>query len=213
EVFSDLYTTAELLLSQGQDMFTWIPNAYIKYPCTHEGLRAAKMSVEQGMRVNITLCFSQEQAAGVYAATQASKQPAYVSPFIGRLDDRGENGMDLVKNIRKMYLAGDGHVHILAASVRSTDQLLACFALGADLVTVPAKILDAWAEKNFPMPDRDFVYKGVDKSGEILEPIAYKNIDLNKQWDTYDLNHELTRKGIERFVTDYESSLNPASVS
>jgi transaldolase len=70
EVFSDLKTSAEQMFAQGQDMFTWIPNAYIKYPCTHEGLRAAQRSVGQGMRVNITLCFSQEQAAAVYAATK-----------------------------------------------------------------------------------------------------------------------------------------------
>jgi Transaldolase/Fructose-6-phosphate aldolase len=95
EVFSDFKTSAEQMFAQGQDMFTWIPNAYIKYPCTHEGLRAAQPSVEQGMRVNITLCFSQEQAAAVYAATKGTKEPAYVSPFVGRLDDRGENGMDL----------------------------------------------------------------------------------------------------------------------
>jgi transaldolase len=113
EVFSDLDTRAEQMLAQGEDMFSWIPNAYVKYPCTHEGLRAARMSVERGIRINITLCFSQEQAAGVYAATQASKAPVYVSPFVGRLDDRGENGMDVVKNIQRMYEAGDGHVYVL----------------------------------------------------------------------------------------------------
>ena len=73
EVFSDLKTSAEQMFAQGQDMFTWIPNAYIKYPCTHEGLRAAQRSVGQGMRVNITLCFSQEQAAAVYAATKGTR--------------------------------------------------------------------------------------------------------------------------------------------
>src|SRR5438477_4773272 len=62
EVFANLNSTAEQMLSQGEDMFSWIPNAYIKYPCTHEGLRAAKMSIVRGIRVNITLCFSQEQA-------------------------------------------------------------------------------------------------------------------------------------------------------
>src|SRR5437868_5941358 len=72
EVFADLDTTAEQMLAQGQEMFSWIPNAYIKYPCTHEGLRAAHVSVERGIRVNMTLCFSQEQAAGVYAATSGA---------------------------------------------------------------------------------------------------------------------------------------------
>jgi transaldolase len=64
EVFADFDTTAEQMLAQGRDMFAWIPNAYVKYPCTHEGLRAAQMSVREGIRVNMTLCFSQEQAAG-----------------------------------------------------------------------------------------------------------------------------------------------------
>ena len=57
EVFSDENTSAQEMLSQGQEMFSWIPNAYIKYPCTSEGLRAAQMSVKQGIKVNITLCF------------------------------------------------------------------------------------------------------------------------------------------------------------
>ena len=63
EVFADFDTTAEEMLAQGREMFSWIPNAYVKYPCTHEGLRAAQVSVREAMRVNMTLCFSQEQAA------------------------------------------------------------------------------------------------------------------------------------------------------
>ena len=213
EVFADLNTEAEQMLTQGEDMFSWIPNAYVKYPCTHEGLRAAQMSVERGIRVNITLCFSQEQAAATYAATRATKISVYVSPFIGRLDDCAENGMDLIENIQRMYQAGDGHVYILAASIRSVDQLLAGFALGVDLVTVPAKILEIWAAKGFPMPDRSFVYKGVDSAGKALKPIPYQNIDLNRPWNTFDLKHDLTRKGIEKFVADFESTLRPANVA
>lgn len=207
EVFSDLTTKSDEMLAEGKDKFSWIPNAYIKYPCTHEGLLAAKASVEQGIRVNITLCFSQEQAAAVYAATRGSKAPSYVSPFIGRLDDRGEDGMDLVKNILRMYKAGDGHVHVLAASVRSVDQLMACFALGTDLVTVPAKILEAWAQKGSPMPDQKFVYRGADKAGKPLKPIPYQDLDLDQPWDRFNLKHDLTTKGIERFVADFERTL------
>ena len=72
EVFADLDTSAEQMLAQGKEMFTWIPNAYIKYPCTREGLRAAQMSVHNGIRVNLTLCFSQEEAAAVYGATRGT---------------------------------------------------------------------------------------------------------------------------------------------
>ena len=207
EVFANLRTTSDQMLTQGKDMFSWIPNAYIKYPCTYEGLRAAQVSVEQGIRVNVTLCFSQEQAAGVYAATQATRVPMYVSPFVGRLDDRGENGMDLIKNIQRMYEAGDDHVHVLAASIRSVDQLLACFALGVELVTVPAKVLEAWASQGSPIPDLAFVYRGVASDGKALRPIHCRNLNLHKPWNAFNLRHDLTRQGIEKFVADFERTL------
>src|SRR5215468_438486 len=207
EVFSDLDTTAEEMFAQGKEMFSWVPNAYVKYPCTHEGLRAAQMSVDQAIRVNITLCFSQRQAAAVYAATKRSKEPVYVSPFLGRLDDHGENGMDLVANIKKMYEAGDGHVLVLAASIRQLDHLLGAFALQAELATAPAKVWEEWAAASFPLPGDDFVYQGHDKSGNRLRPIPYESLDLSKPWETFDIRHELTTKGIQQFVADYKSTL------
>jgi transaldolase len=109
--------------------------------------------------VNITICFSQQQAEAVYAATKGTKQPAYVSPFVGRLDDIGQNGMDVAKNIKRMFSKGDGHVLVLAASIRSLDHLLYCFMLETELATVPAKILELRANRNFLMPDKQFQYK------------------------------------------------------
>jgi transaldolase len=202
EVFSDEKTSAQEMLDQGREMFSWIPNAYIKYPCTTEGLRAAQISVRQGMRVNITLCFSQQQAAAVYAATKAAKEPVYVSPFVGRLDDIGQNGMDVVKNIKRMFTKGDGHVLVLAASIRSLEHLLYGFALETELATVPAKILELWASKNFPMPDKPFQYKTSRK------PIPYEELDLEQAWETFNIRHELTRKGIEKFAADYRATLS-----
>jgi len=207
EVFADLDTSAEEMLAQGEEMFAWIPNAYIKYPCTHEGLKAAEKSVRQRIRVNMTLCFSQQQAAAVYAATRGSKAPVYVSPFVGRLDDRGESGIDLVNNIKTMYRNGDGHVHVLAASLRNLDHLLAAFALDVELVTVPAKVLEKWTSSNFPMPAADFSYKAVIATGEPLKPIPYKELDLNLSWQSFDITHELTTRGIQKFVADYRSTL------
>ena len=207
EVFSDLDTRAEDMFAQGREMFSWIPNAWIKYPCTHEGLRAAQMSVHGGIRVNITLCFSQEQAAAVYAATRESSAPVYVSPFVGRLDDRGENGMDLVRNIKRMYERGDGHVRVLAASIRSVPHLLCSFALGAELATVPGKVLDQWSAEGFPLADRGFSYKGVGGDGKSLKAIGYQDLDLERQWGSFDISHELTTSGIKKFVADYEKTL------
>jgi transaldolase len=211
EVFADFDTSAEQMLAQGEEMFTWIPNAYIKYPCIREGLRAAKMSVERGMRVNMTLCFSQEQAAAVYAATIGAKEPIYVSPFVGRMDDRGDDGMGLVANIKKMYEGGDGHVHVLAASFRKLEHLLYTFALRAELATSPAKILEQWAATVFPLPEPTFRYEALDSKGKALRPIPYKELDLNAPWETFDLKHELTDKGIKRFVDDYKSTLKSAA--
>ena len=207
EVFADIDTTAEGMFAQGEEMFAWIPNAYIKYPCTREGLRAAEMSVARQLRVNMTLCFSQDQAAAVYVATRGSKKPVYVSPFVGRLDDRGENGMDVVKNIQKMYRSGDGHVQVLAASTRHVEHLLAALALGVDLITVPGKVLEEWAKRNFPMLDHDFGYEAVNASGEPLKPIPYKQLDLKLRWQSFDIAHELTEAGIRKFVADYRSTL------
>ena len=211
EVFADLDTKADEMISQGKEMFTWIPNAYIKYPCTHEGLRAAQMSVQKSIRVNMTLCFSQEQAAAVYAATKGSKDPVYVSPFVGRLDDRGEDGMDLIKNIKKMYEHGDGHVQVLAASIRNVNHLLYTFALGAELATVPSKVLEEWAAQGFPLPDRNFKYEGVDARGKALKSIPYKELDLNLSWQSFNITHELTTKGIQKFVADYRSTLKSSA--
>ncbi len=180
EVFADFNTTAEQMLAQGEEMFSWIPNAYIKYPCIREGLRAAKMSVERNMRVNMTLCFSQSQAAAVYAATKGSKQPVYVSP-------------------------------LLVASLRRLDHLLYAFALKAELATAPAKILEQWATAGFPLPDPNYQYEPVDAKGKTLRSIPYEDLNLNASWESLDLKHELTDKGIEKFVADYKRTLAPAA--
>ena len=207
EVFADLDTTAEEMLSQGEEMFSWISNAYIKYPCTYEGLKAAESSIRRQMRVNMTLCFSQDQAAAVYAATRGAKDPVYVSPFVGRLDDLGENGIDLVKNIKTMYSNGDGHVHVLAASIRHVDHLLASFALASELATVPATVLEKWAASNFPVPDQGFSYQALGINGQPLKPIPYQELDLNLPWQRFNIDHQLTTKGIQKFVADYRSTL------
>jgi transaldolase len=201
EVFADLNTTADEMLNQGREMNSWISNAYIKYPCTTEGLKTAQRSVAEGIRVNITLCFSQQQAAAVYAATKGSRAPVYVSPFVGRLDDIGQNGVDLVRNIKRMFDRSDHHVLVLAASIRNLQHLLYAFHVGSELATVPAKILEQWAKEGMPLPDKDFAYKPVGSE------IPYEELNLEQLWEQFDIEHELTKKGIQKFVSDYNSTL------
>jgi len=205
EVFADLDTTAERMLEQARDMYGWIPNAHIKFPCTVEGIKAAHLAVSEQMKVNLTLCFSQEQAAAVYAATLGTAVPVYISPFVGRLDDIGCNGVDLLVNIQRMFLAGDGHVRVLAASIRTVEHLLYCLSAQVDLVTVPAKILEQWAGKGFPLPGPDFSFP---RSGST---IPYQEIDLGRPFASFDVSHELTTKGMQRFVADYNATISSAA--
>src|SRR5215831_14723927 len=205
EVFADLNTTADEMLNQGREMNSWISNAYIKYPCTTEGLRAAQRSVAEGMRVNITLCFSQQQAAAVYVATKGSQTPVYVSPFVGRLDDIGQNGVDVVKNIKRMFDHSDHHVLVLAASIRTLQHLLYAFHVRSELVTVPAKILEQWVKQGMTLPGNDFNYNPTGAE------IPYQDLNLEQTWEQFDIDHELTRKGIEKFVSDYKSTLGKDS--
>jgi transaldolase len=201
EVYSDLSTLSEAMLKQAKEMFSWIPNAHIKFPVSQEGLKAAEQAVKSGMRVNLTLCFTQEQAAAVYAATKGAKRgDVFVSPFIGRLDDRGENGMDVISHILEMYKKGDGHVMVLTASVRKMDHLLYALKLGSDIITVPFNVLKEWGEKRMPLPKGDYVYDPGN-----LKAIPFKEIDLTKNWQTYDIRHDLTDKGMERFSADWNA--------
>jgi len=201
EVYADAATSAEAMIKQGREMYSWIPNAHIKFPTSREGLKAAAQAKQEGLRVNMTLCFSQEQAAAVHAATRGAKKgEVFVSPFIGRLDDRGENGMDVIANIIRMYREGDGHVEVLTASVRNIDHLLYALKLGSDIVTVPFEVLKVWKEKGMPVPGDDYRYEV-----KQLSPIPYREIDLNKKWEAYDIRHDLTEKGMERFSADWNA--------
>lgn len=201
EVYADVPTKAEEMLKQAGEMFKWIPNAHIKFPSSHEGLKAAEQAVKDGIRVNMTLCFRQEQAAAVYAATKGARRgDVFVSPFVGRLDDRGERGMDLIANIIRMYREGNAHVEVLTASVRNMDHFIYALKLGSDIVTVPFEILKEWGERGLPMPGEDYVY-----APEGLKPIPYKDIDLTRKWQGYEISHDLTVKGMEKFSADWNS--------
>lgn len=200
EVYCDKNTTAKEMLTQAKEMNSWIPNAHIKFPATYEGLKAANESIRLGFRVNVTLVFTQKQAAAVYAATRgAIKGQVFVSPFIGRLDDKGENGMDLIKNILKMYASGDEHIEVLTASVRDLEQFQYALSLGTDIITSPFKLLKDWVRKGMSIPENySYNAKG-------LKPIEYQDLDLNKTLQEFNIKNELTDAGIEKFSSDWNT--------
>jgi transaldolase len=99
-----------------------------------------------------------------------------------------------------MYKKGDGHVEVLTASVRTYDHMMYALQLGSDIITAPFKILKEWGEKGLPVPGNDYIY-----SAGNLKDIPYKEIDLEKKWREYDISHDLTVKGMERFSKDWNA--------
>lgn len=201
EVYSDHDSTASEMVEQGRLMTAWISSAVIKLPITPAGLQAAEL-LKSEVHLNMTLCFSQAQAAAVYAATRGSRWPVFVSPFIGRLYDRGENGMDVIANLMKMFAKSDQHVQVLTASVRSLEHVQAALALGTHAITLPfEKAFLPWANASFSLPAKNYVFptKG--------EPIAYQELDLAAEWQTFDSQHELTDTGLKKFADDWNALL------
>lgn len=194
--------TAEEMLHQARERLLWLPNAVIKFPCTKAGLTAAEVFCQEGP-VNITLVFSQEQAAAVYAATRTHNYDVYVSPFVGRLDDRGENGMDVVVNILEMYRQlPENHVQVLTASVRTLKHIQYALALKSPVVTIPYKLFSEWANPAegtpFALPPADFVY---DVPG--LTELPYRELSPDLAWTEYDISHPLTDSGLAKFWEDW----------
>lgn len=200
--------TAEDMVHQARERLLWLPQAVIKFPCTKEGLTAAEIICQEGP-VNITLVFSQEQAAAVYAATRHHNYDVYVSPFVGRLDDRGENGMDVVANIIDMYRLGDGHVHVLTASTRTMKHILYALKLKSDIITIPFKLFTEWSQPStgapFALPPEDFVY---DVPG--LANLPYRELTLDLEWSEYDIVHNLTDSGVKKFWEDWSQIVRAA---
>lgn len=127
---------AEGMLKEGHEFVTWTDNAVIKVPMTEEGMKAVKQFAAEGIKTNVTLIFTANQAllAAIAGAT-------YVSPFVGRLDDIGEEGMDLIAEIREIYDQYFFDTQILTASVRHPRHVTTAAKMGSDVATVPYKIL------------------------------------------------------------------------
>lgn len=197
QVIADGTTKKDDMIAQANVYREWIPNGVIKFPCTTEGLAAAEeLSLEYP--VNMTLNFSVSQAAAIYEATKKAKHRVFISPFVGRLDDIGQNGMQLIDQELHLYSGGDGHVEVLTASVRSIDHLLYAILLKSPAITIPFKVFKSWGEQGFPLPDQDFAYISS------LAPLKQDAVVLGQDWRSYNLHHELTDKGLAKFMEDWQ---------
>jgi len=124
------------MIAEADALLPIADNIVIKLPCIEEGLKACKTLSDRGVRVNMTLCFQPLQAL------MAAKAGAFlISPFIGRIDDVGGDGMELIQQIRQIYDNYDFETKILAASIRHPQHMVQAALLGADVSTVPFKVI------------------------------------------------------------------------
>lgn len=127
---------ADKMVAQGEQLAKIADNVVVKLPCTLDGIKACSRLSSQGIRTNMTLCFQPLQAL------LAAKAGAFlVSPFLGRLDDIGGNGVDFIHDIRQIYDNYGFETKILSASIRSTLHLVEVAKAGTDVVTIPHKVI------------------------------------------------------------------------
>ena len=130
-------TDAEGMIKEGREIAAIHPNMVVKIPMTVEGLKAVKVLSSEGIKTNVTLIFSANQA--LLAARAGA---TYVSPFLGRIDDISGYGVDLVRQIADIFdVAKDIHTEIIAASIRNPIHVTDCALAGADIATVPYKVI------------------------------------------------------------------------
>lgn len=127
---------AENMLKEARDIATWSPHVVVKIPMTSEGMKAVKVLSREGIKTNVTLVFSPNQAL-----LAANAGATYVSPFVGRLDDAGHDGMAVVAEIVQIFRQYNYSTQVLAASIRHPLHCVTAAKIGVDVATVPYKVL------------------------------------------------------------------------
>ena len=134
-------TEADAMIAEGRKLAEIAENIAVKVPLTWDGLKACKVLSDEGRMVNVTLCFSANQAL-----LAAKAGATFISPFIGRLDDLNLDGMDLIADIREIYDNYGFETQILAASIRSANHMSEAAKIGADVATAPPGVIKKMAE-------------------------------------------------------------------
>jgi len=129
--------TAEDMIKEGREIASIHPNMVVKIPMTAEGLKSVKVLSKEGIKTNVTLIFNATQA--LFAAKAGA---TYVSPFLGRLDDIATPGIDLIRTISEIFAIQNIDTEIICASVRNPIHIIDCALAGADIATVPYKVIE-----------------------------------------------------------------------
>lgn len=227
EVYADQTTTAKEMVEQGREIANWHNRVIVKLPTNLEGMKAREILRREGIAINNTLVFSQEQVFAITLQEKLLQQavgkphfnwPCFISPFIGRLDDKNENGLEFVAEanllIRKHF--GKDLVWMLEASVRNVYHMKAALTTEIDLITVPAKVYEEWfaltVDEQEAIAVQDHLNKLIDipvwqPSDEVLHIQTLDALNTaitNKQLN---ISHPLTEAGIDKFVSDWQAIL------
>jgi len=160
---------ADEMVAEGRRLAAIHEHVVVKCPLIKEGLKATRRLTDEGVRVNVTLCFSPNQAL-----LAAKAGAAYISPFVGRLDDVSQDGMELLQQIIAIYENYGFPTEVLAASIRHPKHVLDAALMGADVVTLPYKVFDALF--NHPLTDKGLAAFLADweKARDTVAPEAVK---------------------------------------
>ena len=154
-------TDASSMIKEGEKLAKIASNIAVKVPLTWDGLRTCKELTTQGYMVNVTLCFSANQAL-----LAAKAGATFISPFIGRLDDINIDGMDLISEIRTIYDNFEFDTQILGASIRTVNHITQCALVGADVITAPPNVLKQLAEHPLTSKGLELFMKDWAKTGQ-----------------------------------------------
>ncbi len=219
EVYADASTTPEEMIRQGEEIATWHERIMVKLPMTRSGLIARGALRKKGIGINMTLVFSQQQIFTLalheilmtreFGVTRNS-WPCFISPFIGRLDDQGEDGLSLLHQATIMlatYLP-NAPVWLLASSIRNPYHILSCIQAGIPLITAPMSVYTQW----FDSPDKKFEnptpnLKQIPQWKPSVKILSITTVDdLLSAIDQKDLDitHPLTDAGLAQFVASWQ---------
>jgi len=160
------------MVEEGQYLASLADNVVVKVPLTVDGLKACKTLRHLKIDVNVTLCFSVAQAL-----LAAKADATYISPFVGRLDDTGEDGMDLIKDIVKMYGLHGFNTQVLVASIRNIQHVEQAAVLGADVCTIPPKVLLELYEHPLTKKGLDDFLVDWANTGQSILPAGHTNLE------------------------------------
>lgn len=225
EVYADTETKAEEMIEQGRDIASWHERVVVKLPTTIEGFKARTVLRRESIPINNTLVFSQEQIFAICLHEKIMRQtytikqksyPPFISPFLGRLDDLGEDGISVLANglkTQNQYFPKN-QTWMLSSSIRNASHMKRTIDLNCDIITSPAKAYREW----FGLSDEQ--KNNLQPLTANLKPVPYwqppnqlleiRTIEEFVQvikTNVLDIHHPLTDKGIEKFTEDWKTIL------